>query len=90
MLIRQKKRHSLLKSARNLVKDVDRVFSCYADFNYRLKIKRKRKSIEDDFFTSIDDLKAHSEDLIWGESSNSAAPVRSKVYFIHFLVGAFV
>ena len=31
-----KKRHSLLKSASNLVKDVGRVLCCYADINCRL------------------------------------------------------
>ena len=59
-----KKRHSLLKSPSNLVKDVDRVLFCYADINCRLKIKWRDESREDDFFTSIDDLKSHLEGLI--------------------------
>ena len=54
-----KKRHSLLKSASNLVKDVDRILFCYADINCCLKIKLKDESREDDFFTSIDDLKGY-------------------------------
>ena len=37
------KRQSLLKSARNLVKDVDMVLFCYADINCRLKIKWKNE-----------------------------------------------
>ena len=49
-----KKRHSLLKSANNLVKDVDRILFCYADINCRLKIKWKNDSRKDYFFTSID------------------------------------
>ena len=59
-----KKRHILLKSASNLVKDVDRIWFCYADINCRLKIKWKDESREDDFFTSRDDLKGHLEGLV--------------------------
>ena len=58
------KRHSLLKSASNLVKDVDRILFCYADINSCLKIKWKDESREDNFFSSIDDLKGHLEGLI--------------------------
>ena len=44
------KRHSLLKSASNLVKDIDRVLICYSDVNCRLEIKWKDESREDNFF----------------------------------------
>ena len=54
---------SLLKSASNLVRDVDRILFCYADINCRLKIKWKDESRED-FFTSTDDLKGHLEGLV--------------------------
>ena len=59
-----KKRHTLLKSASNLVKDVDRILFCYADINFLLKIKRKDGSRKEDFFTPIDDSKGHLEGLI--------------------------
>ena len=45
-----RKRHSLLKSASNLVKDIDRVLICYSDVNCRLEIKWKDESREDNFF----------------------------------------
>ena len=54
-----KERHSLLKSANNLVKDVGRILFCYADINCRLKIKWK-----DNVLTSIDDFKDHLEGLV--------------------------
>ena len=54
-----KERHSLLKSANNLVKDVGRILFCYADINCRLKIKWK-----DNVLTLIDDFKDHLEGLV--------------------------
>ena len=59
-----KKRHSLLKSASNLVKYVDRVLFCYTGINCCIKIKWEDESREDDSFTSIDNLKGHTEGLI--------------------------
>ena len=59
-----KKRHSLLKSTSNLVKDVDKILFCYAHINCRLKIKWKDEPRDDAFFTLIDDLKGHLEDPI--------------------------
>ena len=59
------KRWNLLKSGSNLVNDVDKILFCYADINYRLKIKLKDEPREDDFFTSIDDLEGHVDLFIY-------------------------
>ena len=58
-----KKIKSLLKSASNLVKDVDRILFCHPDFTSHLKIRWKDKSKEDDYFTSKDNLQDHLEGL---------------------------
>ena len=59
-----KKINSLLKSTSNLVKDVDRSLFCHPDITCHLKIRWKDKSKEDDYSTSIDNLKDHLEGLI--------------------------
>ena len=64
MLTWRNKRQGLLKSACNLVKYLDSILFYYTDINYRLKIKWKKVSRGDDFFTSIDDLKSHLDRLV--------------------------
>ena len=58
-----KKINSLLKSASNLAKDVDRILFCHPDITSHSKIGWKDKSKEDDYFTSRDNLQDHLEGL---------------------------
>lgn len=51
-----KKRHSLLRKANGLIRNRDEVLFCYADINFRLKLKWADKSKEDKFFSLLDEL----------------------------------
>ena len=51
-----KKRYSLLMSANKFVANHDSVKFCYADINFRRKIKWSDDSVSDAFFNSLNEL----------------------------------
>ena len=51
-----RKRHSLPRKANDLVRNRDEVLFCYADINYRLKLKWADKSKENKFLSSLEEL----------------------------------
>ena len=51
-----KSRYRLLTDANKVVKQNHDIKFCYADINYRLKIKWVDESIDKEFFSSMDEL----------------------------------
>ena len=51
-----KSRYDLLKRANDHVKEVPSIKFCYADVNYRLKVKFNDENQKDIFFSFFDDL----------------------------------
>ena len=51
-----KSRYRLLTDANKVVKENRDIKFCYADINYRLKIKWVDESIDKEFFSSMDEL----------------------------------
>ena len=51
-----KSRYRLLTDANKVVKQNRDIKFCYADINYRLKIKWVDESIDKEFFSSMDEL----------------------------------
>ena len=49
-------RYNLLKRANDHVKEVPSIKFCYADINWRLKVKFNDENQKDIFFRSFDDL----------------------------------
>ena len=56
-----KKRYTLFVKANEHVKSISKVKSCYADINFRLKVKWEVSGTSDSFFSSLDQLRLITE-----------------------------